>query len=212
LRRDEPREGHEAGERGGARHDQPLSARSPADVEQGGKQDRRHLQEGRHHRERIRERSLEVARERGGRAADDGGVVDAEPVGRRQDRTAEAFQLERTARLRVETLPQAVPANDRERHERDRDHSAERGERTREPWPRREAEEREQRDGVELRRHGEAEKRETQRRARVEQRAYGRGDEQRRPDVVRVQRDGAERERREREHGQRPVEPPRPHV
>jgi hypothetical protein len=111
---------------------------------------------------------------------------------RQQHRAAEALDLKRTLRLRLRAAPQAVPANDRERTD---DHEHDCSEREQRPGeaspPDGDAEEREQCRGINLGRKRQTQQREGKRRSLVQQRAQGAGDQQSRPDVVGVERDGA---------------------
>jgi hypothetical protein len=91
---------------------------------------------------------------------------------RQQDRAAEALDLKGSLRLRLDALPQPIPAEQCERPDY-REHDAGEGEkRARQVAPpHRDAEERQDRGRVDLRGEREPEEREGERRAFVEQRA-----------------------------------------
>jgi hypothetical protein len=128
-------------------------------------------------------------------------------VRRQEESAAEALDLERALRLRVDALPEPVPADDRERPHDQEDDAGEREQRPSDvPPPDREAEDGKERGRVDLGGHGETEQPESERRTLVEQRAESGGDEERRPDVVGVERNGPEGEGRERQGRKRTVE------
>jgi hypothetical protein len=131
-------------------------------------------------------------------------------VRRQEHSAAEALDLQGALCLRVHAVPEPVPADDRERAHDHEDDAGEREQRPGEvPPPDRQGQDGKERGRVDLGGDGETKQPERKRRTLVEQRAQGGGDEERRPDVVRVQRDGTERERRERQRGQRAVQAPR---
>ena len=80
LRRDEARKGEEPRQRRGRRHDEALAIGPAAREEERDKNHGCYLDDARDRRNRIRERSGQVSRERRRRAVDDLRVVDAEPV------------------------------------------------------------------------------------------------------------------------------------
>src|SRR5439155_7900953 len=107
----------------------------------------------------------QVVRDRTAGTVDDRRAVDADPIGDGKRRSKEALLLESTAGLGAEALGQAVRSEDEERRDEDRRSAGESAERTKHQTPTaRPPDERErdrqQHDGVDLRRERKSEQRE----------------------------------------------------
>jgi hypothetical protein len=207
LRRQEPSEGEEHGHRRRCGGDEALSSAVTAGEQPRDEDDRDQLHDARGNCERIGHRAGQVPGERERRPTHDLGLVDAEPVRSQEQSSSQALDLQRPPRLRVHALPEPVPPHDRERADDQKDDARECEHRPGETTPADgDAEGRQERSRIDLGRDRKPEQPEGQRRALVEQRAERGGDEERRPDVVCVERDGPEREGRERQGRKRAVE------
>jgi len=131
---------------------------------------------------------------------DDVCVVDAEPVPGEQDAGGQALGMQAAPELRIETLPDPVRRKRKPGHDEDCGHP---GERRQHPRGRAATEmkerERQQNNRVELRGKRGPEQPARDCAAPVDERRESTHRQQRRPGVVRVQRDRPERDRHERE-------------
>ena len=139
------------------------------------------------------------------------GVVDAELVGREEERGAEALELERPPSC-ADDVRDSARGEDEERDEADREHAGEAAEADPElarPSPIRGPDERqrEKHERVDLRRDREPEQPEAHPLPPPDERSESRDREERRPEVVSREDHRAERERREREEANGRVEP-----
>jgi hypothetical protein len=158
LRRHEARKGHEARNRCGSGGDKTLRAARAPRKEPGHEQDGGDLHDAHRDRERVRQRSGEVSRERKGRSANDLGVVETQAMRGQKERAAEALDLERPLGLGLRALPEAVPAEQRERADDGQHDRGERQDRSGQPTPPDgQAENGKQRSRIDLRGEGEPE-------------------------------------------------------
>jgi hypothetical protein len=151
LGRHEAREREEYGNsrrRGG---DEPLRTAVAAGEQPGDEQNSGDLDDGRRDGDRIGQRPREIAGERERGATDDLGVVGTKAVQCQQHRAAEALDLKRPLALGLDAAPEPVPAQKREGADNGDDDPAEGKEWTDEPAPPDgEAEQRQQRGGIDL--------------------------------------------------------------
>jgi hypothetical protein len=115
LRGEEACKNQEAGNGRSRRGHESLRARAATGEEPRDEEDGSDLSDPRRHGDRVRQRADQIAGERERRAADDLGVVHAEPVRGEQQRAAETLDLERALGLCLSALPEPVPAHERKR-------------------------------------------------------------------------------------------------
>ncbi len=201
-------------DRGGERQRQPRAQVLRARVEHRDEHDRERLEHERRPRERVWQRAVQVP-PRDPRRHDDVRVVEPEPVGDEQKGRAEALHLQPAVRLRAEAGHHAVRVvgGERDHHQRgDGDEGAESERRTPRAGaaPDVDAREGDERERVDLRRDREPERCEAEQVAAAQEEQQPEHREQRGPGVVGVERDRAERSRRQREQAHCNVQlPPR---
>jgi len=203
LRREDLREGEEAGDRGGKAERQTGAQLADARVEHPDGRDGERLEHEQHRGDGIGRSAREVAA-RDARRLDDSSVVETGPVEHEQERRAEALDLQASRGLRVEALVDAVRSVGRERrdHRRGDQHQhAERHSGTPRACaaPHVPGRQRHQHERVDLRADRQPEHRERRQLPAAEQQPERQHRQERRPGVVGVQRDRPERDGRERE-------------
>ena len=121
LRREEAGEREEAGDRRGERNcESPSGVATTAQVDPRHGHNRQHLRDGAQRGERVRQRADQVVGDRVTCAMHHRRVVEAEPVGHREQRAAEALDLEGARSLRAKALDQSVRRNDEKRDDEER--------------------------------------------------------------------------------------------
>jgi len=204
LRREEPGEGEEACDRRGKGKSEAPRIVAAAQIEPRDRHDGQNLCDRAQHGQRLRQRADEIVRDRVPGAMHDRGAVEAQPVGDGEQRAAEALDLQRASSLRAEALGEPVRRSNQERNDEESgDHSGREQSTPGRPTAARTPDEdhggRNEHDGVDLGRERATEQGERGYvPARQQQRECSDG-EQRRPRVVGVERDRAERERGQRE-------------
>jgi len=129
LRRDEAVEDEEPGDRRGRCENEAFGPARAARVEPPDRGNGRRLKERRDRGERVRERAGEISRRRSRGTAHDRRRIQAELVAREQDARAEALDLQAARGLGVEAVPEPAGREDGERQDDERGDGREHAER-----------------------------------------------------------------------------------